>query len=123
MKNDIRVYPESFYLAEQSDPDNNQFVFAYVIRIENCGEQPVQLLHRHWVITDANNGVSEVKGVGVVGEQPTIAPGETYQYSSGSDLPTDVGTMKGSYRMKAADGVEFDAKVPEFVLTVPRVLH
>jgi ApaG protein len=123
MKNDIRVYPEGIYLADQSDPDSDHYVFAYVIRIENAGEQPAQLLNRHWVITDADNNVREVRGKGVVGEQPTIEPGGTYQYSSGSELTTDSGTMKGSYRMRGADGAEFDAEIPEFALTVPRTLH
>jgi ApaG protein len=123
MKNDIRIYPESIYLADQSDPDQDHYVFAYVIRIENAGTEPAQLISRHWIITDADSNVREVRGVGVVGEQPVIAPGETYQYSSGSDLPTATGTMKGSYRMRAGDGVEFDAPVAEFLLTVPRTLH
>ncbi len=117
----VRVSPA--FLPEQSDPRSGRWVWSYHIRIENDGRQPVQLISRHWVITDANNHVQEVRGKGVVGEQPMLKPGQSYEYSSGTVLATQVGTMKGSYRMLAEDGTEFDAPIPQFVLSVPRVLH
>ena len=98
-------------------------MFAYTITVTNRGEHPVQLLSRHWVITDANQHVQEVKGKGVVGEQPVIKPGQSFEYSSGSVLATQVGTMSGSYRMQMVEGGEFDVAVPQFVLSVPRTLH
>jgi len=111
------------YLAEQSDEADNRFVFAYTIELSNAGQLAVQLLSRHWIITDANHHVQEVRGKGVVGEQPTLTPGQKFEYSSGTVLATQVGTMHGSYRMLAEDGTEFDAAIPQFVLSVPRVLH
>jgi len=111
------------YLAEQSDEADNRFVFAYTIELANAGQLAVQLLSRHWIITDANHHVQEVRGKGVVGEQPTLKPGQKFEYSSGTVLATQVGTMHGSYRMLAEDGTEFDAAIPQFVLSVPRVLH
>ena len=119
----IKVEPTPFYLADQSDPANEQYVFAYRIRIENTGEATVQLLSRHWIITDAEGKVEEVRGPGVVGEQPTLAPGEAYEYTSGSHFKTPVGTMQGSYQFVADDGVKFDAPIPKFVLAAKRVLH
>lgn len=111
------------YLAEQSDEDDGRFVFAYTIQLTNAGQVTVQLISRHWVITDANQHMQEVRGKGVVGEQPTLKPGQSFEYSSGTVLATQVGTMAGSYRMLAEDGTEFDAQIPQFVLSVPRVLH
>jgi len=119
----IKVDPTPFYLADQSDPANDQYVFAYHIRIENVGEVAVQLLSRHWVITDADGKVEEVRGAGVVGQQPKLAPGESYEYTSGSQFKTPVGTMQGSYRMRADDGHEFEAEIPAFILAVPKALH
>jgi len=119
----IKVEPTPFYLADQSDPASEQYVFAYRIRIENTGEATVQLLSRHWIITDAEGKVEEVRGPGVVGEQPTLAPGEAYEYTSGSHFKTPVGTMQGSYQFVADDGVKFDAPIPKFVLAAKRVLH
>ncbi len=119
----IDVDVETQYIAEQSLPDQDHFVFAYTITISNSGEMPAQLLRRHWVITDANNKVQEVKGEGVVGEQPYLKPGEQYRYTSGTMLETPVGTMRGSYHMIADDGVEFDADIPSFTLSMPRILH
>jgi ApaG protein len=116
---DVRVN----YLADQSDEDDDRFVFAYTVTLTNAGDATVQLLSRHWVITDANNQVQEVRGKGVVGEQPVLKPGQSFEYSSGTVLATQVGTMRGSYRMAAEDGVEFDAPIPQFVLSIPRVLH
>ena len=119
----IEVEVETQYIAEQSLPDQDHFVFAYTITIYNSGEVPAQLLRRHWVITDANNKVQEVKGEGVVGEQPYLKPGEQYRYTSGTMLETPVGSMRGSYHMIADDGVEFEAEIPPFTLSMPRILH
>jgi ApaG protein len=120
---DISVKARTAYIAEQSDPDNNRYVFAYTITLTNTGKTPAQLVSRHWVITDANNKVQEVRGKGVVGEQPYLRPGESFEYTSGSAIATPVGTMKGSYQMVGDDGTEFDAAIPEFTLSMPRVLH
>ena len=119
----ITVQAVSHYLPEQSDEADQRYVFSYTITITNTGEETAQLLSRHWVITDANAQVQEVRGMGVVGEQPTLRPGESFQYSSGSAIATPVGTMQGSYQMVGADGTRFEAAIPEFVLSVPRVLH
>ncbi|HMC13025.1 MAG TPA: Co2+/Mg2+ efflux protein ApaG [Gallionellaceae bacterium] len=119
----INIAARVNYLAEQSDEADGRFVFAYTIQLTNAGQVAVQLISRHWVITDANQHVQEVRGKGVVGEQPTLKPGQSFEYSSGTVLATQVGTMAGSYRMLAEDGTEFDAQIPQFVLSVPRVLH
>jgi len=119
----IQVEVETLYVEEQSLPDQDHYVFAYTITIYNDGSVPARLLNRHWVITDANNKVQEVKGEGVVGEQPYLKPGEHYRYTSGTMLETPVGTMCGSYQMIADDGVEFDASIPSFTLSMPRTLH
>jgi len=119
----VHVAVQVRYLPDQSDEADNRYVFAYTITVTNRGEHPVQLLSRHWVITDANQHVQEVKGKGVVGEQPVIKPGQSFEYSSGSVLATQVGTMSGSYRMQMVEGGEFDVAVPQFVLSVPRTLH
>ena len=111
------------YLPEQSDEADNRFVFAYTITITNVGHAAVKLVSRHWIITDAHNHVQEVRGPGVVGEQPSLKPNQSFEYTSGTVLSTQVGTMTGSYRMVAEDGTEFDAAIPQFVLSVPRVLH
>jgi ApaG protein len=120
---DIKVDVETRYIEEQSLPEQERYVFAYTITIENCGKVPAQLLRRHWVITDANNRVQEVKGEGVIGEQPHLKPGENFRYTSGTMLETPVGSMQGSYQMIADDGVEFDAEIPPFSLSIPRTLH
>jgi ApaG protein len=111
------------FLDEQSDPDGERYVFAYTIRIRNLGRLPAQLLDRHWVITDGNGKVEEVRGEGVVGEQPRLEPGEAFTYTSGTVLETAVGSMQGSYHMSGDDGTEFDAPIPPFTLSVPRTLH
>jgi ApaG protein len=119
----INVAVKVDHLAEQSDEADNRFVFAYTITLTNAGSMTAQLLSRHWIITDANHNVQEVRGKGVVGEQPVLKPGQSFEYSSGTVLATQVGTMSGSYRMVAEDGIEFDVPIPQFVLSVPRVLH
>ena len=119
----IKVVAESFFLPEQSSEEENRYVFAYQITIINQGEVAAQLISRHWIITDMENKVEEVRGNGVVGEQPVLAPGQSFEYMSGATLETPVGTMRGSYRMRTVDGQEFDAVIPEFVLSIPRVLH
>jgi ApaG protein len=121
--NDIKVNVQTRYIKDQSNPDKNYYIFAYTITIVNQGQQPAQLLTRHWVITDSNHKVQEVRGDGVIGEQPILKPGEQFVYTSGTMLETSVGTMKGSYQMKADDGLQFDAMIEEFVLSTPRTLH
>ena len=127
------------FLDDESDPDAERYVFAYTIRIRNLGRLPAQLINRHWVITDANGKIEEVRGEGVVGEQPLVHPGEGYEYTSGAVLETEpgeqftytsgailatsVGTMEGSYDMSGDDGTQFDAPIPPFTLSVPRTLH
>jgi len=123
LQNSIKVDVETRYIEEQSNPEQNYFVFAYTITIQNQGQQTAQLLTRHWVITDSNHKVQEVKGDGVVGEQPILKPGEQFVYTSGTMLETSVGTMKGSYQMESGDGSKFDATIEEFVLSTPRILH
>ena len=121
--NNIQVDVKTRYIEDQSNPEQNYYVFAYTITIQNKGDQTAQLISRHWVITDSNHKVQEVRGEGVVGEQPILKPGEQFVYTSGTMLETSVGTMKGSYQMKADDGSQFDATIDEFVLSTPRVLH
>ncbi len=120
---DIRVHAVAQYLPEQSEPKAGRYVFAYHITIRNEGPQPAQLLTRHWIITDSDGQVQEVRGVGVIGEQPEIAPGESFEYTSGCALATPIGTMQGSYRMRTADGTLFDTEIPEFLLAEPGALH
>jgi ApaG protein len=120
---EIQVVAKPAYLADQSDPGKNQFVFAYTITITNTGNVTAQLISRHWLITDADHRVQEVKGLGVVGQQPVLKPGESFEYTSGASLPTAVGTMRGSYQMVAEDGHTFDADIAAFTLSVPRTLH
>ena len=119
----IRVEVETSYLEEQSEPDERRYVFSYTITIRNEGTLAAKLLTRHWIISDADGRVQEVRGDGVVGEQPRVRPGEDYQYTSGAVLETAVGTMRGSYQMLSEDGTRFDAAIPEFTLSVPRTLH
>lgn len=120
---EIVVTTRSEYVAEQSDEAQGRYVFAYTITIRNTGTVAARLVARHWVITDANSHVHEVRGPGVVGETPLLQPAETYEYTSGAAILTPVGTMRGSYQMEAVDGTAFDAPIPEFVLSMPRVLH
>ena len=119
----ISVEVEPAYIEEQSNPEQEQYVFAYTVTIINDGKIPAKLMTRHWVITDAVGDIQEVKGDGVVGEQPYLKPGEAFQYTSGTLMKTPVGSMQGSYQMRADDGIEFDAPIPEFYLVVPKTLH
>ncbi|MFA7555301.1 MAG: Co2+/Mg2+ efflux protein ApaG [Spongiibacteraceae bacterium] len=119
----ISVNVVTQFIAAQSAPKNHRFAFAYTITISNHGEESAQLISRHWLITDANGKVQEVRGDGVVGEQPHIAPGESYHYTSGALLETPVGTMEGSYQMVSASGEKFDAPIPCFSLIRPGSLH
>jgi ApaG protein len=117
----VSVRPQ--FVPEHSDPDDDKFLFAYTVTIRNTGDVAAQLISRHWIITDANNKVEEVQGLGVVGEQPTLAPGEAFEYTSGCPLATPVGSMRGTYQCVAADGTRFEAPIPEFLLSMPRTLH
>ena len=111
------------YLPDQSDEAAGRFAFAYTITIRNSGKVAAQLISRHWIITDAQGLVQEVRGLGVVGAQPLLQPGESFEYTSGASIATSVGTMRGSYQMVAEDGARFEASIPVFTLSVPRVLH
>jgi ApaG protein len=122
-KHEISVSTQTRYISDQSDESIPRYVFAYTITIRNTGSVPAQLISRHWVITDANKQVQEVRGLGVVGAQPLLKPGEHFEYTSGTALATPIGTMRGEYQMAAEDGTQFEAPIPEFTLTVPRVLH
>jgi ApaG protein len=123
MMQPIRVSVETSYLPEQSDPGSERYVFSYTITIHNTGDEPAKLLRRHWIITDANGKVQEVRGDGVVGEQPHLAPGQGFRYSSGAILETPVGTMEGSYQMVTDEGRAFDAPIAPFRLAMPGILH
>ena len=120
---DIAVSAVPQYLADQSDENAGRFVFAYTITIRNPGNVTAQLISRHWIITDSQGLVQEVRGLGVVGAQPVLRPGEHHEYTSGTAIATPVGTMRGSYQMVAEDGTHFEAVIPEFVLASPRALH
>lgn len=120
---DITVEAQASYEAEQSEPDELRYVFSYRIRITNSGAIAAKLISRHWIITDAEGKVQEVRGQGVIGEQPTLQPGQSFEYTSGCVLETPFGTMRGSYQMSADDGTQFDAIIPEFFLSGPRMLH
>lgn len=122
-KYQIQVDVKTAFLPDQSDPADDRYVFAYTITISNAGNVPAQLISRHWVITNADEEVQEVRGLGVVGEQPFLQPGSSFEYTSGCSLTTPVGTMRGNYQMTAEDGLQFEAEIPEFVLSMPRVLH
>ena len=119
----IRVDVETAYLSEQSDPGEKRYVFSYTITIRNEGKTPAKLLTRHWLITDANGKTQEVRGEGVVGEQPHLKPGQGFRYSSGAVLETPVGAMQGSYQMLGDDGEHFDAPIAPFRLAMPGLLH
>ena len=122
-KYQINVSAAPQFIADQSDAAADRYVFAYTITLENTGTVPAQLISRHWVITDANSRIQEVRGLGVIGQQPLLKPGESFEYTSGCQLDTAVGTMRGSFQMTAEDGTQFEAEIAEFTLSIPRVLH
>lgn len=119
----ISIHVDTQYIEQQSDPEQSRYAFAYTITISNHGVETVKLLTRHWLITDGNNKIEEVKGDGVVGEQPSIEPGTSFRYTSGALLETSVGTMEGSYQMQSVSGIAFDAPIPCFSLIQPGALH
>jgi len=119
----IRIRVQSAYVPERSSPDEQQWLFAYSVQISNEGSETAQLVSRHWIITDANGRVEEVKGPGVVGKQPLLHPGESFEYTSACPLPTPFGTMHGTYHMVTPDGGSFDAEVAAFTLAEPHALH
>lgn len=121
--NNVRVEVQSQYAAERSQPFQNQWFFYYTIRITNEGDETVQLLSRHWIITDATDHTEEVRGPGVVGEQPVLAPGESFQYTSGCPLPTSTGVMRGTYQMVSEHGDQFDIEIAPFALREPYTIH
>jgi ApaG protein len=120
---EMTVTVRTQYLEDQSNPDASQYLFAYAVTIKNTGSVTAQLISRHWLITDANDQVQEVRGLGVVGHQPLLAPGEQFEYTSGTSLATPQGTMRGIYFCVAEDGEQFESKIPEFVLSLTRTLH
>ena len=122
-KNNISISINSTYLQQESDPKNNKFYFLYTVSIINNGSIGAKLLSRHWIIEDSNGKVQHVKGEGVVGDQPYMSPGEEYQYTSGTILETSFGIMKGSYQMINDSENYFDAEIPEFILSTPRIIH
>lgn len=123
MEHPIRIEVETTYLDQQSDPLEGRYAFAYSITIHNEGLVPARLVSRHWIITDADGGVQEVRGEGVVGEQPLIRPGEGFRYSSGAIIPTPVGSMRGAYQMVDESGRRFEAPIAPFTLARPGMLH
>ena len=122
-KYEIDIIVRTTYLPEQSDETLDRYVFSYTITIANTGMVAAQLISRHWIIEDGGNDAQEVRGLGVVGEQPLLKPGDSFEYTSGTAISSPVGSMKGSYQMIAEDGLRFDASIPEFTLSVPRTLH
>lgn len=120
---DIQVSVKTSYLAAQSTPHEQRYVYTYTITIANNSDESAQLISRHWLITDANEKLQEVQGTGVVGEQPHIKPGESYTYTSGVILETETGLMEGTYHMRADDGAMFDAEIPPFALVPPHAIH
>ena len=119
----FNVRVQTRYVPEQSDPDKGHYLFAYTIRIQNIGKVTGQLISRHWVITDANNRIEEVRGLGAVGQQPLLAPGQEFEYTSACPLATAVGSMRGIYHFVTETGAPFQVHVPEFTLSLPRTLH
>jgi ApaG protein len=122
-KNKILVEAVPHFIDAQSVPEENRYVFAYTITITNAGSIAAKLLQRHWLITDSNGKVQEVRGEGVIGEQPYLQPGESFRYTSGAMIATPVGTMQGNYTMRSDDGDDFIATIPRFTLSIPRTLH
>ncbi|NLC23074.1 MAG: Co2+/Mg2+ efflux protein ApaG [Oxalobacter sp.] len=120
---DMDISTTSRYLDEPSEPDRSNYVFSYSVSIKNTGQVAAQLIARHWVITDANNHIEEVRGLGVVGRQPLIKPGEVFEYTSGTALPTPQGSMRGAFLCITENAEQFEVSIPEFTLSLPRTLH
>ena len=119
----IAVSVTTAFIPDQSDVAQDRYAFSYTVSIRNIGKTTAQLISRHWIITDAAQQVQEVRGQGVIGQQPTLRPGERFEYTSGTMITTPVGTMHGTYQMRAEDGTEFEAEIPQFTLSMPRTLH
>ena len=119
----VHVKVESFYVDLNSKPEEDFYVFAYLVKLTNNSRRTVKLLRRHWIITDSNGEINDVKGEGVVGEQPILKPGDEYQYNSGSHLKSPMGTMQGSYIMTNTEGIEFEVKIPCFTLSIPGIIN
>ena len=119
----IEIAIATRYLEDQSKPDDDRYVFSYTIRLRNVGDEPARLHARHWIITDAKGQTREVRGEGVVGEQPRLEPGQSFEYSSGAVLETECGTMHGSYEWVTDDGASVEGEIPRFTLSIPRTLH
>jgi len=122
-KNKVIVEVTPQYIESQSSPETNRYIFAYTITITNVGIHPAKLISRHWLITDSNGKTQEVKGTGVIGEQPRLKPGESFRYTSGAMIETPVGVMQGKYLMISDTGDQFKAPIPKFTLSIPRTLH
>jgi len=120
---DIHISVKTSYIEDQSDPLSERYVFSYTVTIQNSGTAAAKLINRHWVITDANGDIQEVRGEGVVGEKPHLKPGEAFRYTSGTVMQTPVGSMRGSYEMITDDNDTFDVEIPMFTLSIPGVLH
>ena len=122
-KYEVKVAVQTRYVEDQSDPEEARYIFSYTVTITNTGTVPAQLISRHWIILDSAETEQQIRGLGVIGQQPLIKAGEKFEYTSGCALNTPVGTMRGSYQMVAEDGTHFDAEIPEFTLAMPRILH
>ena len=122
-KYEVKVAVQTRYVEDQSDPEEARYIFSYTVTITNTGTVPAQLISRHWIILDSAETEQQIRGLGVIGQQPLIKAGEKFEYTSGCALNTPVGTMRGSYQMLAEDGTHFDAEIPEFTLAMPRILH
>ncbi len=122
-QNDIQIDVQAHFLQEQSDPESDRYAFAYSVEICNRGSEPVKLLNRYWHITDDNEKVEEVRGAGVIGQQPEILPGQSFHYTSGAIIETQFGSMQGDYEMQSASGEKFKAQIPPFLLAPPLAVH
>jgi ApaG protein len=120
---EVKVAVQTRYVEDQSDPEEARFIFSYTVTITNTGTVPAQLISRHWIILDSAETEQQIRGLGVIGQQPLLKAGEKFEYTSGCALNTPVGTMRGSYQMVAEDGTQFEAEIPEFTLAMPRILH
>ena len=120
---EVKVAVQTRYVEDQSDPEEARYIVSYTVTITNTGTVPAQLISRHWIILDSAETEQQIRGLGVIGQQPLLKAGEKFEYTSGCALNTPVGTMRGSYQMVAEDGTQFEAEIPEFTLAMPRILH